>query len=211
MARYTGPVCRYCRREGQKLFLKGERCFGGKCSMEEGRHPVPPGGQHFGRRRTTSDYNTQLREKQKAKRIYGISERQFKNYYRKAAQKKGVTGDQLIEFLERRLDNAIYRMGFAVSRSHARQLVSHCHFFVNGRPTNIPSYLLKDGDRVQVKPQKRRAAPFQEVVNLSPEECTYPWIEMDYSKLTGHFRHAPMKGQFDHQIQVNMIVEFYSR
>ena len=141
MARYTGPVCRYCRREAQKLFLKGERCFGGKCSMEEGRHPVPPGGQHFGRRRTTSDYNTQLREKQKAKRIYGLSERQFKNYYRKAAQKKGVTGDTLVEQLERRLDNAVYRMGFAVSRAQARQLVSHGHFFVNDRPTNIPSWL----------------------------------------------------------------------
>jgi len=148
---------------------------------------------------------------QKAKRIYGISEGQFKNYYRNAARKKGVTGEQLIEYLERRLDNAVYRMGFAVSRAQARQLVVHGHFLVNGRPVDIASYLLKDNDVVEVKPQKRKAAPFQEVVNLPSEECTYPWIEMDYSKLRGHFKHAPLKGQFDHQIQVNMIVEFYSR
>jgi len=193
------------------MFLKGERCFGPKCSLEEGRNPVPPGGQRFGRRRTTSDYSLQLREKQKAKRIYSLGERQFKNYYRKASQKKGVTGDTLIEQLERRLDNAVYRMGFAVSRAQARQLVGHGHFFVNDRPTNIPSFLLRDGDKVQVRPQKRRAATFQEVVNLSPEDCTYPWIEMDYMKLTGTFKHAPHKGQFDHQIQVSMIVEFYSR
>lgn len=211
MARYTGPVCRFCRREGTKLFLKGHRCFSPKCSMEENRNPHPPGGQQFGRRRTTSDYNAQLREKQKAKRIYRISERQFKNYYIKAAMKKGVTGDQLLELLERRLDNSIYRMGFAVSRSHARQLVSHGHFLVNGRPVNIPSYQLRNGDHVEVKHQKRKSAPFQEIINLSPEECTYPWVEMDYSKLTGTYKHAPLKGQFDHQIQINLIVEFYSR
>lgn len=211
MARHTGPVCRHCRREGTKLFLKGQRCFSQKCSMEEGRNPHPPGGQRFGRRRTTSDYNAQLREKQKARRIYGLSERQFKNYYKHAARRKGVTGDQLIELLERRFDNVVYRMGFAVSRAQARQLVSHGHFLVNDRPVNIPSHQLRDNDRVQVKPQKRKAAPFQEVVSLSPEECTYPWIEMDYSKLRGVFKHAPQKGQFDHQIQASLIVEFYSR
>jgi len=211
LARYTGPVCRHCRREGTKLFLKGSRCFEPKCSMEEGRNPHPPGGQRFGRRRTTSDYNRQLREKQKAKRIYGVSERQFKNYYKKAAQKKGVTGDQLIERLERRFDNVIYRMGFAASRAQARQLVSHGHFLVNKRPVNIPSYQLRDGDMVDVKGQKRKSAPFQEVVNLKPEECTYPWIEIDYSKLRGVFKHAPHRGQFDQLIQVSLIVEFYSR
>jgi len=179
--------------------------------MEEGRNPHTPGGQKFGRRRTTSDYNLQLREKQKAKRIYCLGEKQFKNYYKKAVQRKGVTGDLLIEFLERRLDNAVYRMGFAVSRSQARLLVSHGHFLVNGRNTNISSYLLSDGDKIEVKPQKRRAAPFQEVINLKPEDCTYPWIEMDYSKLTGIYKHAPQKGQFDHQIQSSLIVEFYSR
>lgn len=211
MSRYTGPVCRFCRREKTKLFLKGQRCFSPKCSMEEGRNPHPPGGQKFGRRRTSSDYNSQLREKQKAKRIYCIGERQFKNYYKRAAQRKGVTGEQLIEFLERRLDNAVYRMGFAVSRSQARQLVGHGHFLVNDRPVNISSYQLRDGDVIQVKEQKRRAAPFQEVINLKPEDCTYPWIEMDYARLKGMYKHAPMKGQFDHQIQVNLIVEFYSR
>jgi small subunit ribosomal protein S4 len=179
--------------------------------MEEGRNPHPPGGQRFGRRRTASDYNNQLREKQKAKRIYGLSERQFSNYYEKASRKKGVTGDNLMEYLERRLDNTIYRMGFAVSRSQARQLVSHGHFIVNGRTVNVPSYQLRDGELVQVKPQKIKAAPFQEVVNLKPEDCTYPWVEMDYSKLRGTFKHAPLKGQFDHQLQVNLIVEFYSR
>ncbi len=211
MARYSGPVCRFCRREGSKLFLKGQRCFTPKCSMEEGRNPHPPGGQRWGRRRTVSDYNAQLREKQKAKRIYGISERQFRNYYKKATKRKGVTGDQLIEFLERRLDNGVYRMGFAVSRAQARQLVGHGHFMVNGRPVTVASYQLRDGDAVEVKPQKRKAAPFQEVVNLTPEECTYPWIEMDYVKLLGTFKHSPQKGQFDHQIQINLIVEFYSR
>ncbi len=182
-----------------------------KCSMEEGRNPHPPGGQRFGRRRASSDYNNQLREKQKAKRVYGISERQFKNYYARASQKKGVTGDQLIDHLERRLDNVIYRMGFAASRAQARQLVNHGHFLVNGRPVNIASYRLKDGDTIDVKPQKRKSAPFQEVVNLKPEDCTYPWVEMDYAKLRGAFKHAPEKGQFDQQIQVNLIVEFYSR
>lgn len=200
-----------CRRESTKLFLKGQRCFTPKCSMEEGRNPHPPGGQRFGRRRTTSDYNSQLREKQKAKRIYGVSEKQFKNYYKSAAKKKGATGDQLIEFLERRIDNTVYRMGFAVSRTQARQMVGHGHFLVNGRSMDIASMQLKDGDVIEVKPQKRKAAPFQEVINLSPEECSYPWIQMDYSKLRGHFKHGPMKGQFDHQIQVNLIVEFYSR
>jgi len=141
LARYTGPVCRFCRRESTKLFLKGQRCFTPKCSMEEGRNPHPPGGQRFGRRRTTSDYNAQLREKQKAKRIYGVSERQFKNYYKGATKKKGVTGEQLIDFLERRMDNAVYRMGFAVSRAQARQLVSHGHFLVNGRPMNVAGML----------------------------------------------------------------------
>jgi small subunit ribosomal protein S4 len=211
LSRYTGPVCRHCRREGDKLFLKGSRCFSPKCSMEEGRNPHPPGGQRFGRRRTSSDYNLQLREKQKAKRIYGINERQFKNYYTKAAYKKGVTGDQLVEYLERRLDNVIYRMGFAVSRSQARQLVSHGHFMLNDRAVNVPSIQVTDGDVIEVKPHKRKAAPFQEVVNLKPEDCTYSWIEIDYGKLKGSFRHAPAKGQFDHQIQVNLIVEFYSR
>jgi len=179
--------------------------------MEEGRNPNPPGGQKFGRRRTTSDYNLQLREKQKAKRIYGISERQFKNYYQKASQKKGVTGDQLIELLERRLDNVTYRMGFAVSRAQARQLVCHGHFLVNGRPVNVPSFQVRDNDEVDVKPHKRKAAPFQEVVNLKPEDCTYSWIAMNYGKLNGKYKHAPAKGQFDHQIQVSLIVEFYSR
>ena len=179
--------------------------------MEEGRNPNPPGGQRFGRRRTASDYNLQLREKQKAKRIYGVSERQFKNYYQKAAQKKGVTGDYLLEMLERRLDTVVYRMGFAVSRAQARQLVTHGHFLVNGRPVNVPSYQLKDNDVVEVKQFKRKSAPFQEVVNLTPEDCTYPWIEMNYGKLNGRYKHAPLKGQFDHQIQVNLIVEFYSR
>lgn len=211
MARYSGPVCRFCRREGTKLFLKGQRCFSPKCSLLEGRNPHPPGGQRFGRRRTTSDYNSQLREKQKAKRIYGVSERQFKNYYKKATQKKGVTGELMVSLLERRLDNVVYRMGFAVSRAQGRQLVGHGHFLVNGRRVDVASYQLKDGDLIQVKPQKRKAAPFQEVVSLSPEECNYPWIEMDYSKLTGMFKHAPEKGQFDHQIHVNLIVEFYSR
>lgn len=210
MGRYTGPVCRYCRREGEKLFLKGERCLSPKCSMEEGRHPDPPGMKHFGRRQM-SDYKVQLREKQKARRIYEISETQFANYYEKAARKKGITGEVLFQMLESRLDNTVYRLGFAKSRSNARQLVTHSHFMVNGKPVNIPSYILRPGDVVQVKDQKRRKGLFKEIVNQGNEACRFPWLAADFKNLRGTFSYVPEVSELDHTIKPSLIVEFYSR
>lgn len=210
MARYTGPVCRYCRREGEKLFLKGDRCLSPKCSMEEGRHPDPPGMKHFGRRQQ-SDYKLQLREKQKARRLYAVSEKQFSNYYKHAIKKKGVTGEVLFQLLERRLDTVVYRLGFGKSRSHARQLVVHSHFMVNGRPVNVPSYLLRPGDVVQVKDQKRKKGLFKEIVNLSPDSCRYSWLTADYNNLSGTFNYVPELSELDHTVRPTLIVEFYSR
>ncbi|MCG3150855.1 MAG: 30S ribosomal protein S4 [bacterium] len=210
MGRYLGPVCRFCRREGTKLYLKGNRCFSPKCAMEEGRRPDPPGEKHFGRK-SASDYKVQLREKQKAKRIYGISERQFSNYFAKANQKVGVTGELLLQSLERRMDNVVYRMGFATSRSHARQLVRHGHFLVNGKKVDIPSYQLRPGMQVEVREGRSKKGPFQEIRNLSPEEVHYPWLEVDFKNLRGTFREIPRQEDLDQQIQAHLIVEFYSR
>jgi small subunit ribosomal protein S4 len=203
-------VCRYCRREGEKLFLKGERCFSNKCAMEEGRNPNPPGGLKFGRR-TTSDYNTQLREKQKVKRAYGLRETQFKNYYKRAASKRGITGDNLVEILERRLDNVVYRLGFADSRQHARQLVRHGHYTLNGKRADIPSMQIRDGDVVQLKPNKVKKTAHKSYMEKKPEDCSYPWLEVDYRNMRGTFKHAPSKQEHDHKFQMNLIVEFYSR
>lgn len=210
MGRYLGPVCRFCRREGTKLYLKGNRCFSPKCAMEEGRRPDPPGEKHFGRR-SASDYKVQLREKQKAKRIYGLSERQFSNYFKKADQRQGVTGELLLQFLERRLDNVVYRMTFATSRSHARQLVRHGHFLVNGRKVDLPSYQLRPGDTVEVRESKQKKGPFAEVRTLSPDEVHYPWLEVDFKNLKGTFKTVPQQEELDQQIQAHLIVEFYSR
>ncbi|MEO7994369.1 MAG: 30S ribosomal protein S4 [bacterium] len=210
MGRYLGPVCRFCRREGMKLYLKGNRCFSPRCAMEEGRRPDPPGDKHFGRK-TASDYKVQLREKQKAKRIYGLGERQFSNYFKKASAKSGVTGELLLQYLERRMDNVVYRMGFATSRSHARQLVRHGHFLLDGKRVNIPSQLLKAGDIVSVRENKRKKGPFQEIQNLSPDEVHYPWLAVDFKNLQGTFASVPRQDELDQQIQAHLIVEFYSR
>jgi small subunit ribosomal protein S4 len=203
-------VCRYCRREGEKLFLKGERCFSNKCAMEEGRNPNPPGGLKFGRR-TTSDYNTQLREKQKVKRTYGLQETQFKNYYKKAAQKRGIAGDNLVELLERRLDNVVYRMGFAESRLQARQLVRHGHYTLNGKRADIPSMHVYDGDVVQLKPNKVKKSVHKLYMEKKPDDCSFPWLQVDYRNMRGSFQHAPARQEYDHKFQLNLIVEFYSR
>ena len=203
-------VCRYCRREGEKLFLKGERCYSNKCAMEEGRNPSPPGGMKFGRR-TTSDYNTQLREKQRVKRIYGLRETQFKNYYKRAAQRRGVTGDNLIELLERRMDNVVFRMGLAESRPHARQMVKHGHFTLNDKRADIPSILVKDGDVIKLKPLKIKKAVHKGTMEKKPEDCSYVWCEVDYRNMRGVFKHFPSKQEFDPRFQMNLIVEFYSR
>lgn len=210
MAKEKMTVCRYCRREGEKLFLKGERCYSNKCAMEEGRNPNPPGGLKFGRR-TTSDYNTQLREKQKVKRIYGMNETQFKNVYKTAARKRGVTGDNLIELLESRLDNVVFRMGFAESRPMARQLVKHGHFTINDQRADIPSMLVRPNDVVRLKHQKIKKAVHKPKLEKKPEECAFPWLNVDYRNMRGTFKHVPAKQEFDHKFQMNLIVEFYSR
>ena len=210
MGRYVGPVCRFCRREGEKLYLKGNRCFSPKCAVEENRKPDPPGDKHFGRK-SASDYKVQLREKQKAKRIYGLREQQFSNYFHKANARQGVTGELLLQFLERRMDNVVYRMGFATSRAHARQLVRHGHFLVDGHKVDLPSYQLKAGMVVSVRDGKRKKGPFAEVQNLSPEEVHYPWLEVDFKSLKGTFKSIPRQDELDQQIQAHLIVEFYSR
>jgi len=203
-------VCRLCRREGEKLFLKGERCYSNKCAMEEGRNPSPPGGMKYGRR-TTSDYNTQLREKQKVKRVYGMQETQFRNYYKRAAQKRGVTGDNLIEFLERRFDTVVFRLGFAESRRQARQLVKHGHFTLNDKRADIPSMQVKDSDVIRLKQLKYKSAIHKPKLEKKPDDCTYPWLDADYRNMRGVFKYFPSKQEFDPKFQMNLIVEFYSR
>ncbi len=210
MPKEKQTVCRFCRREGEKLFLKGERCFSNKCAMEEGRNPVPPGGLKFGRK-TTSDYNTQLREKQKVKRVYGMGETQFRNFYKNAARKRGVTGDVLVELLESRLDNVVFRMGFAESRAQARQLVKHGHFTLNDKRADIPSMIVTPGDVVRLKAQKVKKAIHKPKLEKKPEDCPFPWLDVDYRNMRGVFKHVPSKAEFDHKYQMNLIVEFYSR
>ena len=178
--------------------------------MEEGRHPDPPGPKHFGRSQM-SDYKVQLREKQKARRIYRIMENQFYNYYELAASKKGVTGDNLFKLLESRLDNVVYRLGFGSSRAHARQLVGHGHFTINGKKVNLPSYILKAGDVIQVKEEKRKKSSFKEMGGLPNEECRYAWLVADYANLRGTLSYLPETNQLDHTVVPSLIVEFYSR
>ena len=180
--------------------------------MEEGRNPVPPGGQHFGRRRTTSSYNAQLREKQKAKRIYGVSERQFKNYYLMAIRKKGVTGDTLIELLERRLDNVVYRMGFGLSRSEARQIVRHNHVYVNSRRVNIPSFLVSKDDVIQVKAAKDAAlGRVRDNIEITKDRGFPEWLAIDKSTLSARVVRLPEKEDIQQPIQEQLIVELYSK
>ena len=178
--------------------------------MEEGRHPDPPGPKHFGRA-AQSDYKVQLREKQKAKRIYRISEKQFYNYYEHVARQKGITGDKLFQLLERRLDNVVYRLGFGASRVQSRQMVSHGHFTVNGKKVNLPSYLLKPGDIVEVKDEKRKKPMFREIGAMSPGDCRYAWVTPDYQNLRGTFNYIPEMTELDHTVRPSLIVEFYSR
>ena len=178
--------------------------------MEEGRNPNPPGGIKYGRR-TTSDYNTQLREKQKTKRAYGIQETQFRNYYKRAAQKRGVTGDNLIEFLERRFDTVVYRLGFADSRSQARQLVRHGHFTLNEKRADIPSMQIKDGDVIKLKQLKYKKEIHKLKFEKKPDDCTHPWLDADFRSMRGVFKYFPSKQEFDPKFQMNLIVEFYSR
>lgn len=209
MARYTGSSCRLCRRENLKLFLKGDRCFGEKCSYE--RRPYAP-GQHGQRRGgKISDYRLQLREKQKVKRIYGVLEKQFRLYYKKAEQKKGITGINLLILLESRLDNMVYRMGFATSRIQARQLVRHNHFTVNGKKVNIPSFQVKVGDVIEVKEPSRKAAPIVEAIETVVRRGIPNWLEVEKEKFRGTLKALPNREELTMPIQEQLIVELYSK
>ncbi len=209
MARYRGSVCRLCRRENLKLFLKGDRCYSDKCAFE--RRSYPP-GQHGQRRGGKySDYRLQLREKQKVKRIYGVLEKQFRGYYRRAERQKGITGTNLLLLLERRLDNVVYRMGFASSRNQARQLVRHNHFLVNGKKVNIPSYLVKPGDVVEVREKSRKVPPIMEAMETVVRRGIPNWIEVDKEKFRGVFKALPSREELTMPIQEQLIVELYSK
>ena len=208
MARYTESVCRLCRREGTKLFLKGARCYSKKCAVE--RRPSPP-GQHGVRRRKVGDYGLQLREKQKVRRTYSVLERQFKNYFDSADARPGVTGENLLRMLELRLDNAVFRMGFATSRAAARQLVAHGHFAVNGRPTNVPSYQLKSGDRVEVRESRRNREPFKVAKETLRSHQPPDWLSIDAAKLSGTVLDQPRRDQMPLDLNEQLVVEYYSR
>lgn len=206
MARNLEPSCRQCRREGMKLFLKGERCVSAKCAME--RRPVVP-GQHGLMRRKEKEYGTQLREKQKVKRAYGVLERQFRNLYEESVRMKGVTGDNLLSLLERRLDNVVYRMGIGSSRKEARQIVSHRHITVNGKSVNIASYLVKKGDVIAIKENKRGLEMFKELKN---QKLVMPkWLDFNGEKLSGRIIELPTREDIDLNIQENLIIELYSK
>jgi small subunit ribosomal protein S4 len=208
MARYNASVCRICRREGAKLFFKGTRCYTKKCSFE--RRPTPP-GQHGVRRRKVGEFGLQLREKQKIRKTYGVLERQFRNYYIEAQSHTGVTGEWLLRRLETRLDNVVYRMGFAPSRPAARQLVTHGHFAVNGRAVNIPSVQLKSGDRVEVRESHRNREPFKVVKETLRSHQAPEWLSVDAAKLAGTVTDMPRRDQMPLDLNEHLVVEYYSR
>ncbi len=212
MARYRESVCKLCRREGEKLFLKGERCFTPKCAFE--RRAYAPGqhgrfSQH--RRRRESDYSRQLRAKQKAKRIYGVLEKQFRRYFSLAQKQRGLTGENLLQLLESRLDNVVYRMGFAANRAQARQIVSHGHIIVNGRKTNIPSMTLVEGDVLSVREESKKNGLFKDLAESAEKTTGALWIERDIKNLSGRILRAPERGEIDGNLNEQLIVEYYSR
>ncbi|MDI9480808.1 MAG: 30S ribosomal protein S4 [Syntrophomonadaceae bacterium] len=209
MGRYTDSVCRQCRREGEKLFLKGDRCYSEKCAVE--RRPFPPGAHGQGRRQKPSEYGIQLREKQKTKRIYGLLEKQFRNYFKKADRQPGVTGENLLILLERRMDNVVFRMGFGGSRKEARQLVNHGHFTVNGKKATIPSMLLKPGDVIQVRDTSKDSPKFQEIKDQAAYRTPPEWLTVDADNLTGSVLAYPNREQIDTAVNEQLIVELYSR
>jgi small subunit ribosomal protein S4 len=208
VARYTGPDCKLCRRERMKLYLKGVKCESPKCPIE--RRPYPP-GEHGRGRIKESEYLIQLREKQKARRIYGIMEKQFRGYYATAAQKKGITGEELLRLLETRLDNVVYRGGFANSRDQARQLVRHRHFQVNGRTVNIPSHRIRPGDVVQVREKSRGLIPVQEAMQLAEGRVIPPWLDVNRGDMSITVTDLPSRQMIDTPVQEQLIVELYSK
>lgn len=208
MARYTKSVCRLCRRETLKLFLKGERCYTEKCAVD--RRNYGP-GQHGQSRKKVSDYGAQLREKQKVRRIYGLLENQFRNTFKRADQQKGITGENLLNLLERRLDNIVYRFGFANSRNEARQLVLHGHFTVNHTKVNIPSYLIKPGDRVELREKSKKVVRILEALEGVARRGVPPWLELDKDQMSGQVKALPARENITIPIQEKLIVELYSK
>ena len=208
MARYTGPVCRLCRREGAKLYLKGDRCYSDSCSFTK-RSYAP--GQHGQARKKVSEYGLQLREKQRARRVYGVLEGQFRTYFDKADRQKGITGENLLVLLERRLDNVVYRLGFAASRTQARQLVRHRHYTVNGKRVDIPSYQIKPGDVIQVKETSKQSPLIKEIAEAVTTKTTPAWLEVQAEEMIGKIVRYPNRDEIDTPIQEHLIVELYSR
>jgi small subunit ribosomal protein S4 len=208
MARYTDASCRLCRREGEKLFLKGDRCYTNKCSVS--RRVYAP-GQHGQQKKKLSEYGIQLREKQKARRYYGVLESQFSKYFDMAQKKKGITGENLLQILETRLDNTVYRLGLASSRAEARQLVTHGHFTVNGQKVNIPSYLLKLGDTISVKEKSRSSEKVKVLAENASGKVIPKWLEYDADNLTGKVVALPAREDIDLPIEEHLIVELYSK
>ena len=208
MARYTEAVCRLCRREDMKLYLKGDRCYTNKCAID--RRGYAP-GQHGQRKHKQTEYGMQLREKQKAKRIYGILEKQFRNYFELAERKRGITGENLLQILESRLDNTVYRMGLATSRKEGRQLVLHEHFTVNGKKVNIPSYLVSEGEVIAVKEGSKKSEKFKEILEATAGRIAPEWLEVDSENMIGKVVALPTKEDIDIPIEDHLIVELYSK
>ena len=209
MARYVGPVCRLCRREGMKLFLKGERCYGEKCAIE--RRNVPPGQHGKGRKAKLQGYGLQLREKQRVKRMYGVLERQFRRYFKEADRRKGITGETLLQLLESRLDNVVYRLGFAPSRPAARQLVSHKHFLVNDQIVNIPSFIVKPGDIISVREKSRKMDIILESMRRIKGDMDLSWLSIDKAKMKGTFETVPDRDEMQLTVNEQLVVELYSK
>jgi small subunit ribosomal protein S4 len=208
VAKYRGPVCRLCRREGVKLFLKGTRCMTEKCAIE--RRSYPP-GQHGQGRQRISEYSAQLREKQKLKRIYGLQERQFRNVFGKAERRKGITGEHLLKLLESRLDNVVYRLGFASSRKQARQLVNHGHVILNGRKTDVPAYIVKAGDVIEIRERSRQMPAIQAALEAVDGRGMPPWLSLDRASFKGTVQGLPTKDDIALPVNEQMVVELYSR
>ncbi len=208
MGRHTGAVCRLCRREKDKLYLKGDRCYSDKCAVI--RHAYPP-GEHGQGRQKFSEFGQQLREKQKARRIYGVMERQFRRYFKEADRRRGVTGEILLQILESRLDTIVYRMGLARSRAEARQLINHGHFEVNGRKVDIASYLTKVGDVVAVREHRKSKSVFKEIVADREQQGVVDWLEVNHEKLEGKVNRVPQRDEIDVPVTEHFIVELYSR
>ena len=209
MANYSGPVCRFCRREGAKLYLKGERCYTPKCAIE--RRAFAPGMHGQARKRKTSDYGVQLRAKQKARRIYGVLENQFRRYFEMADRTRGITGETLLQLLERRFDNVVYRLGLATSRAQARQLVRHGHFLINGRKVDVPSYSLKAGDVVTVRGTSAQNAAIQHAMEEVKGRGIPEWLSFDAGQMTGRVSSLPTREQINLPVQEQLIVELYSK